>query len=601
VEAQLSRLSDAARHPDKQHLVRGAVFDILKTCNYNAAALVPFYFPRSAARDGSAMAVMDRPYAIPFLDMRKGQELTMLTGRQVGKSTSLILRNRIMSDIVSDYSTLYVAPHPMHLATFVNRFKKMKTFMRYSIEDRRFRQNLKLMEEPNGSITEMVHALDDATALRGKSADEVDVDEFQSFNPDHMYEIKQVLRASDYKNQLCTGTALGLDNPLALRYNDGSQGRWMIQCALGHWTNMGEPKEILRSILPEGMFCPHCRAKGRFVRVNPLAGFYDHAYPERAEEGNVSLHAPQLIVPSYVLDPAEWLVIYEDFKSYPEPRFLQEVCGIPTESAARELTRQDLIDICSDEFGDVATRRDRAKSGYYKWVISGCDWGGADHQEGSKIKQSYTHHCIIGMTHSGRVDILYYKQYSGMEYEDIAAKICLVHKEFRAQAMASDFGVGMAYNMLVRKHIPADRHFVLSLVGPNTAPFKTPEHDHMYNQFSLNKTEALSTLILAVKSARIRCYGWGEAEPDLLQFLNTARVPVDRENSSLFKYIRHGTQPDDAMMATSFAYALLRVITNEGIVVDPSLHAEVLRNINLSGQIAGAVRGYPDDSGYMGL
>lgn len=599
VESRLSRLSDAASHPDTQHLVRPALFEVLRICNYNSATLVPFYFPRSAARDGAAMGVMDRPYAIPFLDMRKGQELTMMTGRQVGKSTSLIVRNRIMADIVSDYSTLYVAPHPMHLSTFVNRFKKMKTFMRYTVVDRKFRQNQKLLEEPNGSFTEMVHALDDATSLRGKSADEVQIDEYQSFNPEHEYEIKQVLRASDCKNRLRTGTALGLDNPLTLRFDEGSQGRWIVPCPLGHYINMGEAKEVLRSILPDGMYCPHCRAKGFFVRVDPLGGFYNHAYPDRAEEGCVSLHAPQLIVPAYVNDPAEWLVIYEDFKSYPEPRFLQEVVGLPTEMAGREITREDLMAICSTEFGDLDVRRERARSGYYKWVISGCDWGGADHQEASKIKQSYTHHTILGMTHSGRVDILYCHQHSGMDYEDIALKICTVHKEFRAHALASDFGVGMAYNMLIRKHIPADRHFVLGYVGPNTAPFKKPEHDHMYNQFSLNKTESITTTYLAIKSARIRCYGWAEAEPDLLQYLNMARVPVDRENSSLFKYIRHGTQPDDALHSCNFAYALLRVISNEGIVVDPSVQAEIVRSIHLSGEIAGAVRGYPSDAGYF--
>ena len=599
LESKLTALSEASRHPDRQHLIRPAVFEILKTCHYNAAALVPYYFPRSAARDGAAMGVMDRPYAIPFLDMRKGQDLTMMTGRQVGKSTSLIVRNRILSDIISDYSTLYVAPHPMHLSTFVNRFKKMKEFMRYSVTDRKYRQNQKLLEEPNGAFTEMVHALDEATALRGKSADEVQIDEYQSFNPDHEFEIKQVLRASDFKNRIRTGTALGLDNPLTLRYDEGSQGRWIVSCPMGHYVNMGEPREVLRSILPNGMYCPHCRNKGRMVRVDPLSGFYDHAFPLRLEEGTISLHAPQLIVPAYVNDPAEWLVIYEDFKSYPEPRFLQEVVGIPTESAAREITRADLMSICTPEFGDLATRMERARSGYYKWVISGCDWGGADHQEASKIKQSYTYHCILGMTHSGRVDILYFKQHAGMAYEEIAAKICNDHKAFRGQALASDFGVGQAYNMLIRKHIPADRHFVLGYVGPNTAPFKKPEHDHMYNQFSLNKTESISTLYLAIKSARMRCFEWNEASSALLEFLNLARVPVDRENSSLFKYIRHGTQPDDALHACNFAYALLRVVSNEGIVVDPSIQAEIARAVNLSGEIAAAARGYPSDAGYF--
>ncbi len=605
LNSQLEEIKGLQRDPEKRAELRTSVFKHLETCNYNAATLVPMYFPRSDRTEKGtgkpiALKLLDRPYTLPLLDMRMGAQVTLLTGRQVGKSSTLIIRNKIVSDIIPNYGTLYVAPHPIHLKTFTNRYRKMEGWYQWPQVGKKLRNNLDRKENNNGSITEMVHALDDATPLRGKSADEVDIDEYQSFDPNHEYELRQVMRASEYKNVIRTGTALTVDNPLNLKFEEGSQGRWVIPCAFGHYTHMGVTDHILKCIRPDGMYCVPCRIKGWKTRINPVDGFYDHAFPERADEGHVSLHAPQLIVPAFCNDPVEWLQIYDDFVGYPTERFLQEVCGIATDAATREITRDDLMAICDDSLGNYEERKRKAREGYYKWVISGCDWGGSDHNAATKTKQSYTYHCILGITPAGRIDILHFEQHAGMRYEEIAEKIAWQHKQFRAHALASDFGAGMAYNMLIRKHIPAARHFVFNYTAPNTAALATPQNDHMFNQFSLNKTEAITTLYLAIKSARIRCFGWKEAEKHLLQFLNLARVPVDKEYGSMFKYIRHGIWPDDALHACGFAYAMLRVVINEGIVVDPSLRAEISRRMTLTDQSAVSILGYPSGAGYYG-
>lgn len=596
VTDHLARIKALNSAPSLKPKLRGAVFELLKVCNYNSAPLVPFYFPRS--EKPNALVLLDRPYTIPMMDLRMHSETTLITGRQVGKSSTLIIRNKIVSDIIPNYGTLYVAPHPTHLKTYVNRYKKMEGWYRFPSTNGKLRQNLGLKEGSNGSVSEMVHALDDATPLRGKSCDEVDIDEYQNFEPSHEYEIRQVMRASAWKVQLRTGTALTVDNPLNLKYEAGSQGRWVIRCNSGHYTNMGRADHVLKCIRPDGMYCVECRNKGVLSKIDPMSGFYDHAYPDRADDGHVSIHAPQLIVPAYVNDRSEWLTIYTDFLDYPEDKFLQEVAGIATEMASREITKNDLIAICDEDCGDFAYRRTLAQMNHYRWIVSGCDWGGSDHNVATKTKQSYTYHCILGMTANGRIDILHFRQHSGLDYETIAELIAIDHKAFRGQALASDFGVGQAYNMLIRKHIPATRHFVFNYTAPNTAALATPAHDHMFNQFSLNKTEAITTLYMAIKAARIRGFKWAESEPHLMQFLNLARVPVDKEYGAMFKYIRHGTQPDDALHACAFAYAMLRVLINEGIVVDPSLQAEISRRVFIDSNESATILGYPAEVGY---
>lgn len=594
---EIKRIDSAEGGTDSRGKLRNAVFDTWEFCRYNASALVPFYFPRSDKK--SALQLLDRPYTIPFMDLRAGSSVTAVTGRQVGKSSTLIIRNKMMSDLLPNYATLYIAPHPNHVDTFKNRYKKMEAWFKYpAIESKKFRQNLGLKEWSNGSTMKMIHALDDATPIRGNTADEVQIDEYQNFDPNHEFEILPVIKSSDWKFIMRTGTALTLDNGLSVEYDHGSQGRWMVRCPFGHYTNMGLAEHVLSCIKPDGMYCVPCQKKQHKTKINPLDGFYDHANMAQLENGVVSLHAPQLIVPAYVTDIEEWLTIYNDFVRFPEHRFLQEVCGIPTESGTRELAVQDLIAMCDPEAPSYEDRLRKARNGYYRWVISGCDWGGSDYQSASSIKESYTYHCIIGMTPDGRIDILHFEQHSGMDFPSIALKIATIHKMFRGTALASDFGVGQAYNMLIRKHMPATRHFIFNYTGPNTAAIAEPAFEHMFNQFSLNKTESLTTTFLAIKSLSIRCFRWQEASRHLMQFLNLIRIPQDTESGAKFKYVRHGAKPDDSLHALNFAFALLRTLTGEGIVVDPSLKAEIHRRVQTGAAEHAGLLGYPSNVGH---
>lgn len=63
------------------------------------------------------------------------------------------------------------------------------------------------------------------------------------------------------------------------------------------------------------------------------------------------------------------------------------------------------------------------------------------------------------------------KKYAGMDYRTIAGDFLRQYKAFCCNAIASDFGVGAVYNMIIRDHIPWQNHFVMQYSAPNTAPF----------------------------------------------------------------------------------------------------------------------------------
>ena len=213
-------------------------------------------------------------------------------------------------------------------------------------------------------------------------------------------------------------------------------------------------------------------------------------------------------------------------------------------------------------------------NGRYKYVVSGCDWGGSDYNPAAKTKVSYTVHVILGVTFDGAMDILHMRQYSGMDYRSIANDICENHKAYNAIGMASDFGVGAAYNMLLRDNpaIQPERHLIFAYSGPQTALIKAPASGGWFNQYALNRTESITSLYQAVRERRIRCYDWGLAQDRLMEFMNLFRVPVELPGGQgMFKYQRHGSKADDTLHAVNFAYCLARVILNEPIVEDPTL------------------------------
>jgi hypothetical protein len=252
--------------------------------------------------------------------------------------------------------------------------------------------------------------------------------------------------------------------------------------------------------------------------------------------------------------------------------------GIAIAEGSREITSQDLQRMCV--LPDTPEQlKKKCKDGFYRVVISGCDWGGSDYNPSTKTKTSYTVHCIIGLAPDNHIDILHYKRYSGMMYNEIAAHIIEDHNAYNGTALASDFGVGLAYNMELRKYIPVDRHFIIGYVGPKAAAVSVPKDAHLDNQLSVNRTEALTNVFRDAKCIapqKICCRNWTEMKPFLEDWLNMFRVPTeDNTGRSTFKYIRAATKADDALHAFTFAYVLMKIFMGESLIHDPQLEQKI--------------------------
>lgn len=481
-------------------------------------------------------------------------------------STTLAARQLIESQLFPGIRSLFITPQREQLKTYARRLLEMENKFRYPLG----KQNMYNKVYSNGSTIDLANALTTAEHIRGKTTDILIFDECQGFDPELLPQILYTQTTSKIPAQLYTGTALSIDTLLEARWQASSMGMWHCRAGDGkHWLNMYDAETLFKVCdHPEGPLCPYT---GKRLVVTD--GCFIHANMGAFNQSNVGFHIPQCIIPDIAYDVVQWAKLYAHIKTGDYAKIMQECFGIAVAEGTREITESDLVRLCVLKEGKEELKK-RAVSGYYRMVISGCDWGGSDYNPAIKTKTSYTVHCIIGIAPDDRIDILHFRRYSGMQYDEIVSSIIQEHKAFNGKIISTDFGVGMAYNMEIRKYIPQNHHFIMSYVGPRSAPISMPKDAHLSNQLSLNRTEAISRVFKDIKAERlkIRARSWEEMSPFLLDFLNLYRAPIEAESGqTLFKYIRSATKADDALHAFTFAYTTMLLYLGEPLIKDVSL------------------------------
>jgi hypothetical protein len=511
-------------------------------------------------------------------------------------STTMILRQRLYTQILAKYKSMYVAPHQSFRDIYANRMREMDQAFRFASRQRMWggmelRDNLKFKELPNGSRIRLVKCHTDVFEARSDTADEVMFDEYQFLDTDLEHDILQCRRASKIPSALYAGTSTTVDSPLEYKYQESSMGQWHVRKPLGNgWYNFSDPEEVMKLIKPRGLFC---HETGR--RLNVRDGEFVHEFPSRLDTGMVAigLHVPQVIVPEWSEKLEEWIKIYRDFLDMPKSKFYQECLGVPVEEGHREITERDLKAMCCLPFTpESILEKLGGRKSIYTTIISGIDWGGSDYQREHNIKKSYTVHVIIGILPNGLFDILFFRRHSGANFDKITHDIVTDHCAYKATWLVSDFGVGNAYHYILRKdpRINPERHFIFGYTGPKSQAFKEPgtaEFGDWSNHFSLNKTESITMLFRAIKSGKIRCFPWEIAKTFLDDFLNLYRALAELPGGeTLWKYLRNPAKTDDSLHAVNFAYTLGRLLRGEQIVEDPATIRRldsILRGNNDSG------------------
>lgn len=598
--ARLAQLEQLARNGQSYSAeYREALWELITFCHLNVVFLTPSFWPHYPK--DKPLSFADYPFAFQMFALQAGGFTVIRGSRQIAKSTSFSCRQQLLARLLPGFKSLYVVPRTQQLKTYQYKMREIeKAMVDYQASaESQLRKNLGYKEFANGSTIEMASVLTSASNIRGKSSDELLFDEAQDFDSDLEIEVTQTQSAAMYPITVYAGTSLTTDTMLEKKWSESSQGMWTTKCLHCNHENIPLPDHrVLDMIQPAGPACAKC---GKSIDVR--SGRFIHGYPNKIALGRKGFHLPQIVMPSVVKNPIRWAKIYEmKLKQGGNRKFLQEVLGIAVEEGEREITRQQLINICV--LGrDLNVLLLKASQGRYDHVISGCDWGGSDYIPALHIKVSTTVHVIMGITGDHKFDILHIRRFSGMNYDDIVGDILHNHNIYGGKAMASDFGVGAVYNSKLREKIPPERHLIFNYAGPATDLISEPKRSHMFNQWSLNKTESISLTYDAIRKGRIRCFHWDIAEEYLTDCLNLFRAPGERQTSSsgqtggasTFLYRSHPTKPNDTLMAMNYCYMLGKILIGEPLFADMTLKLRLentlLGSIGIAHMLPGAFSG----------
>lgn len=563
------------------------LYEIVEFCQFNLSFLVGYYFP--AYPKDKPLSLADYPFAFQLMALQVGGFLCVKGSRQISKSTTLSVRQILNARLFPGFKSLYVCPRSDQLVTYANKLREIERAYRFYKPDHNLRSNLKYKEFANKSTIELIYVLTSASNARGKSCDELAMDEFQDFDPDLEIEVGQIQSASLMPITIYAGTSLTTESALEKKWQQSSQGIWVMKCTgVGAHENIPLPEHgVMDMIQPQGPSCHKCGAL-----LDVRGGQFVHQDQRMLNIGQRGVHIPQLIMPSVYLNEHRWSEIYKaKFKNI--RKFMQEILGIATQEGEREITLDQLKAICV--LGtNLKLLREKAATRKYVFTVGGCDWGGSDYIAAKHIKVSTTVHCILGANHDGTFDILHYARYLGMNYDDIVGCILRDHKAFNCLGLASDFGVGALYNAKLRESIPPERHLIFNYTGPTSALIDEPAKGHMYNQWSLNKTESISMTFEAVRELKLKCFSWEYAGEFLTDFLAVFRAPAEKDaGANTFLYRSSATAPNDALQATNYAYMLGKILLGEPMFVDKSLRIRLVNAMRSNMHFVGGGKGTP--------
>ena len=590
---EVQRISRSNR-PEEKARAKLILADIWRECNFNVALLMPYFFP--LFDQGKPFRVGRRPANYALYSLCPGGATTIRGGRQFGKSTSLGSRQLSLTQLINGWRTMYICPHSEHKETYGNKLRELEASSSLNFSQPGYRNNLYYKEWTNRSVLYVIRVMTSAAATRGKTVDEFVYDEYQLFNPDFEEEIRPMQTTSDMPVTIYAGTSTWLDSPLEARFQASSQGTWHIRTHReGKYIDCGDVDQVLSMIGPDGPVCPHTGWE-----LDVANGFFAHHYASRLEENLIGLHVPQVAIPEFTSEFKYWSKIVMASRGPNRNQFAQEILGIPCEAGHREVTEERLRQICVLTDNEE-TRKRKARDGTYRYIISGCDWGGSEFDPVYKIKTSYTAHAIIGLAEDGYWDILHLRRYPGQSYMQIADSIIKDHVAFGGYAVGSDAGGGMAYNSYLRAsgRVPIERHMVFHYGGLPTTPILAPmQVDGATNYYILNRGESLSALFGDINRdpPGIRCFSWDQSRIYLMDFLNVMRVIAEtRGGQQWFQHHRNPTKADDIMHAINYARVVGRMILGEPMFHDPSVGRRI-RDM-LRGQAVDSVVGRAQTAG----
>lgn len=186
----------------------------------------------------------------------------------------------------------------------------------------------------------------DSSSLRSDPCDRIDRDEIDLMDPEMVEMSKQRLQRSRFRIERNWGSPTTPNWGIDLLYAQSTQNKWRITCdSCGKTTCLGETfPDCIKKI--NGVWkraCVHCGAE-----IFVCNGKWIPEYPDRREAG---YWVDGLLSPYCDLEDA----MYRYETNQKKAEFMRSILGIATTDAECQLTRQAIVECCSNDNRSLAS------------------------------------------------------------------------------------------------------------------------------------------------------------------------------------------------------------------------------------------------------
>lgn len=292
--------------------------------------------------------------------------------------------------------------------------------------------------------------------------------------------------------RIYSGTAKTIDGPLAIKFEQSSQGHWCVKCDCGKWVIFSPDEQLFSTIRDEGCLCPFCSRM-----IQSASGGFVHKFPSRIQT-HVGYHYPQTIFPFHHSETAWREIIYKK-NNIPKTQFYNEVLGVSDSDSVRLLTKKDLLNARNNIKSKEQAMQLR---NMFDLCVLGVDWGGGGGGD------SATGAAIIAKNFQvNHFETLYmHRLPTGMTIEQELAFVDRLAQEFNVDVIAHDFtGAGFVRESFFANVYPywKDKLFPVTYSYKPASDLVTVSTSGSRTSYVVDKTKSLLLTIGCIRHAAL--------------------------------------------------------------------------------------------------
>ncbi len=516
----------------------------------------------------------------PLFRTKMASNVSIISGRQTSKSTSLASTGVLQAATIPYFSILYITPlyeqvrrlSANYVRPFIDESPVKSLWTGTSTENSVLQRSFK-----NRSRMFFSFALLDADRVRGLSVDKMIVDEVQDVDHDLLPIIRETMSHSKFGVSWFTGTPKTEDNTIEKIWQRSSQAQWFIKCkACNHWNIPSKEHHILKMIGPvrddisndnPAIVCAKCERP-----VNPRTGRWVHKYPEKRWDFP-GYHIPQIIMPVHYRSRKKWAELLAKMGgagNTTKAQFFNEVLGESFDEATKLVTLTELKAASClpwrNNPNDFSVVVKKCKEYVYRCLA--VDWGG-----GGKDETSFTTLAILGWRGDGRIEVIWGKRLLTPHDHIGEAKECLrIFNAFKCHFLAHDYtGAGSLRETFVNHAgIPANKLIPIAYIRTASRDLMsvhaaTKHHPRDYHM--LDKARSLQLTCNCIKLKVIRFFEYDYVSADECGLLHDFLALIENKIATahagdLYTIIRNPSFKDDFAQAVNIGACALWHMTN---------------------------------------